>query len=249
MGGGGLLAVAFSGGADSTLLLATALAARPGRVLALHAHSILQPPADRGWAETVARGLGAAVTAIRTSPLDWPELVANPADRCYHCKRRLYQAFLAHLAGAGGGSLVDGTNADDTRETRPGRRALAELGVGTPLATATLTKAEVREASRLLGLVTWNRPAGSCLATRLASGLAVTRERLALVAELEAVLKACAIGDCRVRLVADAACRIEITAGDFPRIADPAWRRSVVTRFDALGVQEVTVNLAARDTC
>ena len=219
----GPLAVAYSGGADSALVLAaTARALGAGRVLAITAVSESLAAGELDAARTLADDLGVAHLAVRTAELDRPGYRANGRDRCYFCKSEVLDV-LARSAGEHGyDQLATGTNADDATDPyRPGIAAGRERGVRTPLLDVGLTKAEVRAISRLWSVPTWNKPATPCLASRIRYGIQVTPARLARVDRAEAAVRALLtsaginVTDLRVRDLGEAA-RIELPAGDLP---------------------------------
>jgi len=145
------------------------------------------------------------------------DFVRNPYDRCYYCKRKIYSAFLERLAAAGRAPvLMDGTNLDDLGDFRPGRRALAELGVKTPLADLGIAKKTVRQMAKMLGLAAWDYPSSSCLATRIPAGTELTRERFSRVARAEKALAGAGFSGCRVRLFPpdEERCAVELRACD-----------------------------------
>jgi uncharacterized protein len=240
------VAVAVSGGVDSTLLFKVAgdVLGRD-KVLGLFAGSILQPAAEAENILSLAEGIGGKLEIVQVEPLDWPEFVENPPDRCYQCKKRIYSLFLARMAPYDIPRLLDGTNVDDLSAGRPGQRALAELGVLTPLAAAGLCKADIRSLSRFLDLPNWNRPSASCLATRIPAGRTITRTLLEQVARCEGFLHSLGFSRCRVRLVGDDA-HIELAAGDSARFSAARIRESVSERFAAFGINRVLVDLAER---
>jgi len=242
----GQVAVAYSGGVDSTLLLRVAADCLPGRTMGLLAATPLQTEAERADALRSAAAIDCPLEVLPLAPLSWPEFVANPADRCYHCKKRIYGHFLARIAASPGFVLMDGTNLDDLNEDRPGRRALQEYGIQTPLLAARLGKAEIRRLSRELGLSTWDKPSSSCLATRIAAGLAVSEQRLQTVAQCEAHLHTLGFTNCRVRLDRDDTARVELSAGDIARFcAGPAWS-SLNIFSKSLGIKKLLLDLSER---
>ena len=215
----GSLLVAFSGGADSALLLAAAVRVLGSdRVVAATAHSASLPAAERGPAEAFARSLGVRVLTPATHEGEHPSYVANAGDRCFFCKAELLDVLGPLAREHGCAAVATGTNADDVLAGfRPGIRAAAERGAATPLADAGLTKAQVREASRRWGLPTWDKPAAACLASRVAYGVEVRPHRLARVERAEAAVRAALEGagvpvrDLRVRDLGDEA-SIEVDA-------------------------------------
>jgi len=219
------VAVAFSGGADSSFLWYAARSVLGDRVLAIHAASPMQAPGEPENARLVAAAIGGPLLVRPLDPLSWPEVAANPPERCYFCKKRIYTDFLAVAAEHGIVTLLDGTNLDDLSDHRPGLRAIRELGVLTPLADAGLRKGEVRQLSRQRGLSTWNRPSSSCLATRFAANHPLTLPGLAQVARCEEFLHGLGFAGCRVRHRGDWG-RIEVRPVDFNRLGqEKYWGR------------------------
>ena len=240
----GKVAVAFSGGVDSTLLLAAAREALgPERVLALMVVAPMVPRREREAALDFLAATGAAHRLIEEEVGRIPGFDTNPPDRCYHCKRHLFERILAEAAAAGFPAVLDGTNADDLLDDRPGLRALAELGVRSPLAELGLTKADVREASRALGLEGWARPALACLATRLPTGRAITAQDLARVDAAEEALRALGLAQVRVRCHGDLA-RIELAEGELGRLLEPSVRAALVAALQGHGFRHVTADLS-----
>lgn len=232
--------VAFSGGIDSSVLLALAQAALGKRVLAVTLAMPAIPPSETDAARRVAVELGVAheVVSLEADPA----LERNPRDRCYRCKRRLF-AHLSEIAQARGlAAVLEGSNADDLKVLRPGLRAVRELGVLTPLADAGLTKSDIRALGRELGLSNWSRPATPCLLTRLPYGVVVTNQDLNRIAAAEAALSELGFLVNRVRLHADFA-RIELDAAGLDRMASSAVRGAVLARLHALGLARVVVDL------
>ncbi len=224
-GTGGLL-VAFSGGTDSAFLLAAAREALGDRVLAVTAVSPLFPAAERRAAAALARRLGARHLEIRFDALSLPRVAANPPDRCYYCKRALFRRLARLAARAGLPAVADGTQADDRRDERPGARAAAEAGVLHPLLAAGFRKADIRAASRALGLPTADAPAQACLASRIPYGTPITLAGLRAVARLEALLHRLGCRQARVRHHG-AVARIEVEPRAIPRLARPDARRAL----------------------
>lgn len=184
------VAIAYSGGVDSSYLLAACLD-RLGqeRVLAVTVDSPLLPRHELETAQQVAQQLGARHIVVHLDELEIPEVAANPPDRCYHCKRVRFQGLLDLVEQEGRGyALLHGENADDRFDYRPGSRAAKESGAQAPLAQAGLTKQDVRALSRARGLPTWDHPPAACLATRFPYGVQLTREGLARVEAAEAAL-------------------------------------------------------------
>jgi uncharacterized protein len=197
--GCGSALVAFSAGVDSTFVLAVAAEVLGRRAVALTAHSPAVPQAEREEARRLAAGLGVRHLEVDSHEQDDPSYVANPRDRCYFCKRELYRLCGETARAEGMAAILDGFNADDRRDHRPGHRAAEERGVRSPLAEAGLTKDEVRAWSRVYGLPTWDKPQMACLASRIPYGTPVTPERLGQVERAEAGIRALGFRDLRVR--------------------------------------------------
>lgn len=240
------LGVAFSGGVDSSVLLA--LAARvlgSGRVVALLGVSPSLAAAERGGAHTVADGLGVELIEIETFEGDRPAYRANGPDRCYHCKDELFTAIDAGVALRHGlDAIAYGENADDVRRIdRPGSRAATEHGVRRPLATAGLTKADVRAVARELGLGVADKPAAPCLASRIPHFEEVTPEKLAQIDRAEEALRGLGLDDLRVRHHGEIA-RLELAADDLVRVATDPLRNEVLQAVRTSGFRYVALDLA-----
>lgn len=238
----GSACVAFSGGADSSLVLAAAVRALgPCNVVAFTADSETYSPAELETARALAAGLGVRHVVVRTRELDDPDYVANSPERCYHCKRRLLEAMAGVAAEHGCAALVDGANVDDLGDHRPGMRASAEVGVRHPLLDAGLGKAEVRRLARHLGLPTWDAPQQACLASRIPYGEPITGEKLRRVAAAEGALRELGFRQCRVRHHG-AVARLEVEAEELGRAAGPA-REAIVAAVRAAGFTYVALDL------
>lgn len=238
----GRVVVAYSGGVDSTFLLRAALDALPREaVLAVTLDTPYLARAELAGAADLARGLGAP---HRVLPLPFPEaLRRNPEDRCYLCKAVLF-ARLRELAEAEGFvHLLDGTNADDIHEHRPGLRALAELGVASPLLAAGLGKAAIRALSRERGLPTWDKPSSPCLLTRLPHGARVDAADLARIEAGEAILARAGFPVSRLRVHGDLA-RLAVPRERLAELAALAAGSDLPARLAALGFRHVTLDLA-----
>ncbi len=249
----GQVALAFSGGVDSSLLLRCALdSLGPGNILVLNARSCLQKPHEQervgSWFVRHGPGDGVRRVFVDLQPFSWPEFVRNPENRCYLCKCRLYRLFLDEAGKCGITRLIDGTNADDMQSQRPGLRAISELGVGTPLAAADLSKNDVRSLSRTMGLDTWNQPSSSCLATRIPYGLDVTGDRVKLIAALEQDLERLGFAGCRVRLDRhnSATVLVQLRHSDFARFGRQVQQNNVTRFFYDSGIKNVYLDLKGR---
>jgi pyridinium-3,5-biscarboxylic acid mononucleotide sulfurtransferase len=237
---GGLM-VAFSGGADSAFLLAAAVRALGARALAATGVSPSLPRHELDDARAFAAELGARHLVVATHEQDRPGYLRNGRDRCYFCKSELFDV-LGPLAAAEGLTLATGTNTDDLGDWRPGLKAGAEHGVVTPLVEAGFSKADVRAASRAMGLRTWDKPAAACLASRVAYGLQVTPARLSRVERAEVLLRSLGLRQLRVRDHGDLA-RVEVPLEDLPHLVEPEARERVVSGLRDLGFTHVTLDL------
>ena len=241
--GCGRVAVGFSGGVDSTLLLKVALdALGAGQVLAVIADTPSLPRKEFAAALKLADVMGAACVVIDPDELSDPNYAANPADRCYYCKKHLFALVSTVAAAKGFSAVLDGNNADDAGDYRPGRRAALELGVRSPLMEAGLTKAEIRALSARLGLPTAEKPAMACLASRIPYGTPVSADVLAQVERAEDALRGEGFVQCRVRHHGEVA-RIEVAAEALARLLDEAVRERVVREVKAAGYRYVTLDL------
>jgi uncharacterized protein len=247
LAGIGPLAIAFSGGVDSTLLLRVAREVLGDDVLALTVDTALSPRREMGEAERLAALLGVRHERVGCDVLQLPLVAGNGPERCYHCKTALFRLLLERAAAQGFTVLADGSNRDDLADYRPGRRALQELGIASPLLEAGFTKAEVRELSRRLGLPTWDKPAAACLASRIPCGTPLTRERLGQVEQGEEVLLGLGIRGGRVRHHGEVA-RIEAAEADLSRLCEAGLRQALVAGLTTAGFRFVTLDLAGYRT-
>jgi pyridinium-3,5-biscarboxylic acid mononucleotide sulfurtransferase len=215
--------VAFSGGADSAYLAYAATDVLGARALAVTADS-------------------ASYEIMRTNELERPEYRANPANRCYYCKHELYTELQKLKDQRGFSVVVDGSNADDRGDYRPGRQAAREFGVRSPLDEASLAKDEIRELSRRAGLPTWDTPASACLSSRIPYGSAVTEEKLRVIESAEAILRGLGFRVFRVRHHETIA-RLEIAKDEMGRALDPEVSTILIREIRALGYEHVTIDL------
>lgn len=235
--------VAFSGGVDSTFLAAAAVEALGGRAQAITGLSPSVAPSEREEAASLAARIGIAHEFIETHEMQNPDYVANDGMRCFHCKDELYGILSAIAGKAGGATVVDGTNADDVGDWRPGRRAAEIHGVRSPLLEIGMTKAEIRAISHDMGLPTWNKPAMACLASRIPHGTPVTVEALDQVGAAEALLRSLGIRQVRVRHHGEVA-RIETDAEGMAIAFEARNRGKIVGRLQSLGFRHVALDLA-----
>jgi pyridinium-3,5-biscarboxylic acid mononucleotide sulfurtransferase len=232
--------IAYSGGVDSSLLAVVAARELGPRALAVTLASESMPKRELHRAKHLAREYGFAHDVIKPSLWSLPELAANPADRCYLCKRTIFSG-LRHLAKAKGlRHVLDGTNADDLKCDRPGLRAGAQQKVISPLADAGLSKSEIRVLARALGISVWDAPAAACLATRLAAGEPITAAKLRRIEKAEDYLHRQGIAHCRVRSQG-ALARIEVDPSQITKLA--TRRLKIAATFKHLGFDGVSLDL------
>ena len=233
--------VAFSGGVDSAYLAARAHRVLGPRSVAVTADSESLAAAQRAMAERVAREVGFRHLVILTQEVADPLYARNAPDRCYHCKSELFRHLLPLATSLGLARVVDGVNADDLSDFRPGRRAAAEAGVRSPLAEAGMTKDDVRALSRAMALPTWDLPASPCLSSRVPYGTAVTPVVLRTIERAEAAVRAQGFREFRVRHLGQSA-RIEIAAAEMGRLADAGLRARLEAAVRAEGYAEAVVD-------
>lgn len=237
----GSVCIGYSGGVDSTFLTRFAFdVLGPDSVLAVIGKSTSLPSGQRDAALEYVRDAGIPHTVIRTEEESNPLYAANPADRCFHCKSELWSKLVVVARERGLAVVLDGTNADDTDDYRPGSRAAARYGVRSPLQEVGLSKTEIRALSRAMGLPTWDRPASPCLASRIPYGLAITETRLRQVEEAEDFLRAQGFRVFRVRHHGDAA-RIEVQPAD--RMAVMEKGLEVARHLIGTGFQRVLLDV------
>ena len=243
----GRVLVAYSGGVDSSLLLKAARDVLGRNALAATASTEVHTARELREAKEMAASIGIPLRVIRRRILDRPAFAANPPDRCYHCKTDLFSVLLEIARKQRIPYIVDGTNADDVSDYRPGRRALEELGVRSPLREAGLGKDEIRALSRRLGLATASRPSRACLASRFPYGTRITAEGLRRVGAAEETLLKLGFGQLRVRDHGRIA-RIEIEPVAFPALLKAGVRDRIIRALRRLGWDYVTLDLAGYRT-
>ena len=235
--------VAFSGGVDSTLLLKAAADVLGDRVLAVTALSATTPDHERRDAANFTRSMGVDHLEIASHELTLPAFIENPPDKCYICKKSRFGELVRLASEKAIPWVVDGANIDDDGDYRPGSRAARELGVRSPLREAGMTKAEIRQLSRLLELPTWNKPSYACLASRIPYGHTITPEKLKQVDEGEAFIRGLGISwQVRIRHEENTA-RIEVETEAIARFIDKDVRQQIVSRLRALGFRFVALDL------
>ncbi|MGD0764830.1 MAG: ATP-dependent sacrificial sulfur transferase LarE [Dehalococcoidia bacterium] len=235
--------IAFSGGVDSSFLVAVAHEVLGERAIAVTALSPAIPAVEVEEARRLAARLGVRHLVVETKEMDSPAYVQNSPDRCFHCKSELFDRLRSLAADLQLACVADGSNADDERDFRPGRRAAAAHDVRSPLAEAGLTKDEIRLLSKARGLPTWDKPAMACLASRLPYGMPVTAAALEQVEAAEAVLRALGLRQLRVRHHGNIA-RIEVDEAGFALLTQDGTRHAVTEKLKALGYLYVTLDLA-----
>jgi uncharacterized protein len=239
----GSVAVAFSGGIDSTVVAKAARLALGDAAVTVTADSPSVPRTEIDEARRLAAGIGIRHVFVRTEEFASAGYVRNDGTRCYYCKDELYGKLETLLPELGVRSICSGANLDDLGDYRPGLTAAAEHHVRHPLQEAGFTKADVRALARHWALPTWDKPASPCLSSRLAPGVAVTAERTARVEAAEAYLRRLGLRELRVRLHEGDLARIEVPLAALHRLADVAVREPLVAHLKSLGFQFVTLDL------
>lgn len=235
--------VAFSGGVDSTLLLRVCRDVLGRKnVVAVTGVSPTYTAEELRTARRAARDLGVEHVLIETDELACEAFAANPADRCYHCKGALFDRILALAAARGIDTVYDATNTDDLSDYRPGRRAIEERGVTSPLLLAGLAKKDVRRLSKKLGLPSWDKPANPCLASRVPYGTPITLETLDRIRAGEKFIRGLGFAVVRLRHHERLA-RIEVPAADFARLMKPATARRIAAKLRSLGYLWIALDI------
>ena len=235
--------VAFSGGVDSTLLARAAKDALGDRAILATADSETYPEGELAEARRLAALIGLRHVVVRTDELANPEYAENGVNRCFFCKEELFTHLAPIAEREGCRALVYGANVDDLGDHRPGMRAARERGVRAPMIDAGLTKQEIRDLSRALGLPTWDKPAFACLSSRFQYGDRITAEKLRRVDAAEAFLKSLGFREFRVRHH-DRLARLEIAREEMPGLWADGRHEAIVARFRELGYVYVAVDLA-----
>lgn len=238
----GHVIVAYSGGTDSAYLAWAAVQAVGENAVAITADSASIPASHKREAEQFAAQFGIRHEYIETFEFENPDYIKNDKNRCFHCKDELFSRLDKVCAERGIQNVVYGVNVDDLGDWRPGQGAAKAHNVKAPLVDAGLSKAEIRELSRLAGLPTWDRPAAACLSSRIPYGTEVTRERIKTVEDGEEALKALGFRQFRTRFHGDLV-RIEVAVEELPKALDPAMAARFVEIFKPLGFHYVTLDL------
>ena len=234
--------VAFSGGVDSAYLAWAATRVLGQRAACITADSPSYPDRHRQLALRIASEFGLHHEIVSTAELERPEYRANPVDRCYYCKHELYTTLTTIARDRGIVAILDGNNADDRGDYRPGRKAAREFGVRSPLDEVDLRKEEIRALSREAGLPTWDEPASACLSSRIPYHSEVTDEKLRMIERAESVLRELGFRVCRVRHH-DSLARLEIGRDELARALEPDLRDRIVRELRDIGYQHVTIDL------
>ena len=241
----GRVAVAFSGGIDSTFLLHHAHDLLGDKVVAFTTCSVFFPESERVFALDFCKEHNIEHHLVEIDVLANSVIAANPEDRCYHCKRAIFERIIDAAKSRGCAYVVDGTNLDDMDDYRPGLKALEELGVKSPLKAAGLTKSDIRALSHDMGIPIWNKPAFACLATRFPYGTTLAREQLSAVEKAEDILHDLGFAQCRVRVHGpnlDVA-RIEVESDRVCEVVASDVREVIDSKLKALGFGRVCVDL------
>lgn len=237
----GSVIVAYSGGIDSTFVLKVAHDVLGDRAIAMTAVSASLPADDRREAIQIAEDIGVKHILVESEETSKSEYMENTSNRCFFCKQETYNKLQAYAQANDIKVIVDGTNADDSGDFRPGRKAASVYHVRSPLLEAGFTKQEIRHLSRDLGLPNWDKPAAACLSSRIPYGTAITLESLSRVESAEAFLRNLGVGQLRVRHHGQVA-RIEVEANDFPILLK--HRIEIVNGLKAVGYTYVSLDLA-----
>ncbi len=241
--GMGSVAIGYSGGVDSTLLLKVAVDELGHHALAMIGRSETYPTREFEEAVSLAAGMGARTVVVATEETDVVKFRENPPDRCYFCKTELFGKLQEIAAREGIAWIADGTITDDLGDFRPGMRAKSEKAVRSPLLEAGMSKADVREISRFLGLPTWDKPAFACLSSRFPYGMGITKENLTKVDRAETLLRDLGFRFLRVRLHDERTARIEVGPQEIERLLRSDLRQQVVGSLKDLGFTYVTLDL------
>jgi uncharacterized protein len=243
----GKTAIAFSGGVDSTFLLGIAHEVLGDDIIAVTVSAPFMSSRELQEAKEIAGRFNVRQEIAEVDMDDIDGFVDNPPDRCYHCKKYLFTKMKEIASKTGFETIIDATNADDIDDYRPGMKALAELGIISPLREAGLTKEEIRGLSKERRYSNWSKPSSACLASRIPYGDRITRDKLEKIEKAEAFLASMDFRMCRVRVHGDIA-RIEVAPGGIEYLAQELNRRKVVEHLKALGFRYITLDLTGYRT-
>lgn len=238
----GSVAVAFSGGVDSTFLLKVAHDTLGDRAVAITAHSSFFPAREFRETQSFCKGEQIFQISFEISESEIEGFQENPPNRCYLCKKEIFQKIIALAKKRHMLWVVEGTNLDDMEDYRPGMQAVVELGVISPLRECGLRKEEIRILSRHLGLSTWEKPSFACLASRFLYGESITKKKLSMVEQAEEFLRELGFIQLRVRIHGEMA-RIEVPPQDFPRLLEEENRRKIVSQLREYGFSYVAMDM------
>lgn len=239
----GSVLLAFSGGVDSTFLLAACREALSGNMVAATIHSPLHPTKMLDNASRLASRLKTEHITVDIDELEDDSFTSNQPERCYICKHERCRRLIEIANREGFAEIIDGTQLDDIGDYRPGLSAVSELGVRSPLLELEFTKYEVRALSREMGLSTWNLPPSTCMATRIPYYQPITREKISILERGEAFLESLGLSNVRLRFVDDSTARIEVAPSCISQLTEDGVRQSVLEEMKRLGFHYATVDL------
>lgn len=238
----GSVIIAFSGGVDSSFLLKVAKKVLDKNVIAITAESPTYPKNEFKDAKKIAKSMGCRHIIVSSNELEIEEFRNNSRDRCYYCKKELFQKLISIKKKHKFNFIADGTNYDDLNTFRPGLKALKELKIRSPLADAGLTKEEIRKYSRLLGMTTWNKPVFACLSSRFPYGEEISKSKLKKIEKAESFLHSLGFSQIRVRYHYPIA-RIEIGKEEIPRMLQRITREKIINNFKKMKFEYITLDL------